>query len=131
MSVNELLKTVRQLSVEEFQLFYAKIQAIRSQKTPIDISEQEKKVLTKVNAPFSRKKQIRFHYLIAKRDLHTLTEEEYRELLSLTQAFEKYELRRLKLLTKLADIKKITLPEVIDYYNICLLYTSPSPRDRG
>ena len=118
MSVNELLKTVRQLSVEEFQLFYAKIQAIRSQKTPIDISEQEKKVLTKVNAPFSRKKQIRFHYLIAKRDLHTLTEEEYRELLSLTQAFEKYELRRLKLLTKLADIKKITLPEVIDYYNI-------------
>ena len=118
MSVNELLKTVRQLSVEEFQLFYAKIQAIRSQKILIDISEQEKKVLTKVNAPFSRKKQIRFHYLIAKRDLHTLTEEEYRELLSLTQAFEKYELRRLKLLTKLADIKKITLPEVIDYYNI-------------
>lgn len=118
MSVNELLKTVRQLSVEEFQLFYAKIQAIRSQKTPTDISEQEKKVLTKVNAPFSRKKQIRFHYLIAKRDLHTLTETEYQELLELTKAFEKYELRRLKLLAKLADIKKITLPEVIDYYNI-------------
>ena len=74
--------------------------------------------MTKVNAPFSRKKQLRFHYLIAKRDLHTLTAEEYQELLSLTQAFEKYELRRLKLLTKLADIKKFTLPEVIDYYNI-------------
>jgi len=100
MSVNELIKTVGQLSVEEFQLFYAKIQAIRAQ------------------TPFSRKKQIRFNYLIAKRDLYTLTETEYEELLSLTEAFEKYELHRLKLLTKLADLRKITLPEVIDYYNI-------------
>jgi len=118
MSVNELLKTVGQLSVEEFQLFYAKIQALRAQKTPVTISEKEEKVLKKIHTPFSRKKQIRFHYLIAKRDLYTLIESEYEELLDLTQAFEKYELRRLKLLTKLADIKKITLPEVIDYYNI-------------
>ena len=118
MSVNELIKTVGQLSVEEFQLFYAKIQAIRAQKTPTKISEQEEKVLKKVSAPFSRKKQIRFNYLIAKRDLYTLTETEYEELLSLTEAFEKYELHRLKLLTKLADLRKITLPEVIDYYNI-------------
>jgi len=118
MSVNELLKTVGQLSVEEFQLFYAKIQAILAQKTPATISEQEGKVLKKVRAPFSRKRQIRFNFLIAKRDLYTLTEAEYEELMSLTGAFEKYELRRLKLLAKLADIKKITLPEVIDYYNI-------------
>jgi len=118
MSVNELIKTVGQLSVEEFQLFYAKIQAIRAQKTPAIVSEQEEKVLKKVRAPFSRKKQIRFNYLIAKRDLYTLTETEYEELLSLTEAFEKYELHRLKLLTKLADLRKITLPEVIDYYNI-------------
>jgi len=80
-----------------------------------------------VNAPFSRKKQLRFHYLIAKRDLHTLTEEEYHELLSLTQAFEKYELRRLKLLTKLADIKKITLPEVIDYITSNKTKENPPP----
>ena len=118
MSVNELLKTVGQLSVEEFQLFYAKIQAIRSQKIVPYISEQEEKVLQKVNTPFSRKKQIRFNYLIAKRDLQTLIEEEYEELLNLIQAFEKFELKRLKLLTKLADIKKITLPEVITHYNI-------------
>jgi len=118
MSVNELLKTVGQLSIEDFQLFYAKIQAIRSQKVSLDISEKEEKVLKKINTSFSRKKQIRFNYLIAKRDLQTLTEMEYQELLSLTQAFEKYELKRLKLLTKLADFKKITLPEVIKYYNI-------------
>ena len=118
MNVNELLKTVGQLSIEDFQLFYAKIQAIRSQKVSLDISEKEEKVLKKINTSFSRKKQIRFNYLIAKRDLQTLTEMEYQELLSLTQAFEKYELKRLKLLTKLADFKKITLPEVIKYYNI-------------
>ena len=29
------------------------------------------------------------------------------------------------------ELKKMTLKEASDFYSACLLYTSPSPRDRG
>ncbi len=118
MSLNELIKTVGQLSKEEFQVFYNKIQALKSKKLGAIYSEQENKILKKVNTPFSKKKLLRFNYLIAKRDLQTLTEEEYQELLKVNASFEKFELRRLKQLTKLADLKQLSLPQVIDYYHI-------------
>ena len=30
-----------------------------------------------------------------------------------------------------ADIENIGAKKIRDFYNVCLLYTSPSPRDRG
>jgi len=82
------------------------------------LTQKENKLLQKIKQPFSTKKNKRFTFLITKRDAQTLTPEEYQELLLLTEAFETYELRRLKLLTKLADLKKISLPEVINLYKL-------------
>lgn len=81
-------------------------------------TEKENKLLQKIKQPFPSKKNNHFHCLMTKRDNTTLSSEEYGELLSLTTTFEKYELRRLKLLTKLAVLKKISLPEVIHLYNL-------------
>ena len=81
-------------------------------------SHWKKESLKKINTPFTKKKSLRFNLLIAKRDAQSLTKEEYQELLVLTEAFEKYELRRLKSIAKLADLKKISLPEVINLYNL-------------
>jgi len=85
---------------------------------PISITEKENKLLQEIKLPFSSKKNIPFKVLIAKRDAKTLSSKEYEELLSLTEAFEKHELRRLKLLAKLADLKKISPPEVINLYKL-------------
>lgn len=82
------------------------------------IVEKENNLLQKINKPFAKKKNLRFNLLITKRNSQSLSKEEYEELLILTKDFEKYELLRLKLLTKLADLKKISLPEVINLYNL-------------
>lgn len=118
MQIKELIRGVEELSSSEFEVFYRKLQTLRLQKLPESIAEKEQKLLKKINTPFTKKKNLRFHLLIAKRDTQSLTKEEYEELLVLTEAFEKYELRRLKLLAKLADLKKISLPEVINLYNL-------------
>lgn len=118
MQINELIKSVEQLSLSEFEVFYHKLQTLRMQKVPETIAVKEKKLLKKINTPFSSKKNLRFHLLIAKRDTKSLTKEEYKELLALTTDFENYELRRLKLLAKLAELRKVSLPEVIKIYNI-------------
>jgi len=62
---------------------------------PDAIGEKENKLLKKINTPFTKKKKLRFNLLIAKRDAESLTKDEYEELLVLTEAFEKHELRRL------------------------------------
>ena len=80
--------------------------------------KNEKSLLTKINTPFADPQKNRFNLLIAKRDTKTLSSTEYEELLVLTEAFEEYELRRLKLLAKLADLRKISLPEVIRFYEL-------------
>lgn len=82
------------------------------------IKNREEELLTKINVPFTKRKNLRFNLLIAKRDTKTLSSIEYEELLVLTEDFEKYELRRLKLLAEVADLKKISLPEVISFYEL-------------
>lgn len=82
------------------------------------IPEKENKLLKKINIPFAKEKNLRFNFLITKRDTQSLSKEDYEELLILTTAFEKYELLRLNLITKLADLKKISLPQVINLYNL-------------
>ena len=94
MSLNELLKSVGQLSKEDFQVFYEKVLAIRSQNLPPSHDNKEQELLRKINTPFSKKQTIRFNYSIAKRDLHILSDIEYQELLNLNSSFEKYELIR-------------------------------------
>ncbi len=118
MQIKELIKGVEQLSSSEFEVFYHKLQTLRLQKMPDAIGEKENKLLKKINTPFTKKKKLRFNLLIAKRDAESLTKDEYEELLVLTEAFEKHELRRLKLLAKLADLKKTSLPEVINLYKL-------------
>ena len=81
-------------------------------------TKKEEGLLAKINTPFADSKKSRFNLLIAKRDAKTLSLTEYEELLALTEDFEKYELRRLQLLAQLADLRKISLPEVISFYEL-------------
>jgi len=82
------------------------------------VTQKESKLLKDIRLPFSSKKREQFKYLIAKRDTESLSKKEYEELLVLTEVFEKYELQRLKLLAKLADLKKISLPEIVNLYKL-------------
>ena len=67
--------------------------------------------------------QSRYRKLIASRRAETLTESEHTELLNLTNQVEKYDTERLKYLTKLARIRKISLTELLDELGIEPAYT--------
>jgi excinuclease UvrABC ATPase subunit len=117
-TISELLKGVGQLSVREFEEFFNKIQSIRTQKIPHDLNDEEYKLLKQIKSGLLSAKQVRFNYLIARRDAHTITENERHELLKLTDDIEKNDVIRLKKMAKLADLKGISLPDVARIFNI-------------
>ena len=117
-SINELLQSVGQLSTREFEEFFNKIQSLRVQKTASNIDFEASKLLKQINTGLLSTKQTRFEYLIARRDARTITEFEFEELFKLTHDIEKNDVIRLKRIAKLADLKRMTLPEVVSFYNL-------------
>ena len=118
-SISELLRSVGQLSTHDFEDFFIKIQSLRHQKTASDgMNIEESKLLKQIKTGLLSTKQTRFEYLIARRDARTITESEFEELLKLTHEIEKNDVIRLKRIAKLADLKRMTLPEVVSFYNL-------------
>ncbi len=117
-TISELLKGVGQLSVREFEEFFNKIQSIRTQKMPNDLNDEEYKLLKQIKSGLLSAKQVRFNYLIARRDARAITENERHELLKLTNDIEKNDVIRLKRIAKLADLKGVSLPDVVRIFGI-------------
>ena len=117
-TISELLKSVGQLDTREFEEFFMKIQSLRAQKIPSDIRNEENKLLKQINTGLLSPKQIRFEYLIAHRDANAMTEQEFNELLKLTEEIERNDVLRLKRIAKLTDLKNMSLPDVVDFYNL-------------
>jgi hypothetical protein len=117
-SVNDLVKYVGQLPAADFEEFYAKIQKLKAKNATNERSVEETKLLEKINKGLPRSKQMRWDYLIARRDSMSLTHVEQRELLTLTETVENYDVKRLEWITKLADLRRMSLTEVINFYKI-------------
>jgi hypothetical protein len=69
--------------------------------------------LNKINEPFDPKKWDRLTYLDWKLEFSALSEKEAVESLKLTTAYEKYSIERLKALSQLAIIRKISLDQLL------------------
>ena len=80
-------------------------------------------MLRNINRGMPDALQNRYRELIAGRRAETLTESEHAELLHLTNQVEKYDIERLKYLTELARIRKISLTELLDELSIEPAYT--------
>lgn len=117
-TVADLLKNVQQLNDAEFDDFFKKLLLLRESSRAGLLSELELTLLQQINEGQPKEKQIRFNLLIAKRDAEIINEEEYEELLDLTAEIESLDLKRLKSMTQLAELRKITLPEVVELFNI-------------
>ncbi len=121
-SINELLEGVQKLSAEDFDLFFKKIQKLRTEKESVHLSDFERSLLERIKAGLPLQFKKRFFHLTGKRDEETLTPTEYEELLELTEKYEQYELDRLRLMVQLAESRGITLPDLVKQFNL-----SPQP----
>jgi hypothetical protein len=112
-STLDLLQAVQQLSQPELDNFVEQVIQFKAQKNAPNLSKQESELLLKINQDLPRELQQQYQILIEKRNQETLTESEYEQLLELTDKVEKYQSQRLEYLTQLAQIRQISLSDLM------------------
>lgn len=110
LSFDQIVNVVRQLSAADQEKLLSQSIAIRPIYNEHRLAEAEADLLMKINQGVPDGVQQRYEALIEKRKASTLTAEEYRELLQLTDQIELLDARRLEYLTALARIRKKTIP---------------------
>lgn len=105
-SADDLLKAVEQLPPREAEQLYGRLREMRSSRRGVGLPAEEAALLAKVNRGFSDAWWARYHLLLNRRNQETLTTEQHRELLRLTDQFEQREAKRLQALVQLADLRQ-------------------------
>ncbi|MDJ0599567.1 MAG: STAS/SEC14 domain-containing protein [Crocosphaera sp.] len=118
LSKDDLLAAVQQLSSSELDGFLQDIIALKAQHQAPSLSTNETDLLLQINQGLSSDIQKRYQILIHKRNQETLTEQEYYELLQLTEAFENHQANRLESLAKLAQLRQISLTDLMTQLGI-------------
>ncbi|WP_272057936.1 STAS/SEC14 domain-containing protein [Nodularia spumigena] len=118
LSSDDLLKAVEQLSQADLKQFISQVIALQAQRTAPSLMQQESELLLKINQGISVEIQNYYNDLIAKREAETLTDEEYRELLSLTEQIEKQQAQRIEYLVELANLRGISLNALMESLGI-------------
>lgn len=115
--VNHLLSN---LQTDELELVIREASAMLTQRKTLNKKSQEALLLNRLNEecmlPDSH--WTRFRELTAKRDIGQLSEQEQVELLQLIDAEEQIRLVRIKILGELAQLKGISLPQLVEQLGI-------------
>jgi hypothetical protein len=80
---------------------------------PGRLSKSEAQLLEEVNAGFAHIPWQRYLELLKRRDLEYLTDAEQQELIDLSDGLESANVKRLRLLVELAELRKTSLPNLI------------------
>ncbi|MCP4104364.1 MAG: STAS/SEC14 domain-containing protein [Desulfobacteraceae bacterium] len=118
LSFDQLANAVGQLSNSELERLFAQVACVRPLYEEHRLSDTESELLMKINEGVSDTVQSRYNKLIGKRDERTLTDEEYSELLRLTDQVELLDVNRLEYLTELARIRNKPLTLLMDELGI-------------
>lgn len=112
-SALDLLQAVEQLSQTELEQFVEQILQVKAQRIAPSLSTNESELLIKINQDLPQELRQLYQTLIEKRNQENLTEAEYQQLLELTEQVEKYQAQRLEYLTQLAQIRQLSLTNLI------------------
>lgn len=105
LTTQEILTAIGQLGPVELEKVAHHVARLRLRK----VAGQEAELLQAARRHRPRAFQRRYHDLMQKRQEETLTEEEYQELLSLTDEAEAFDTRRMKALAALAEMRQTDL----------------------
>ncbi len=118
-TVSEILDSASRLGAEDFEKLFKKIAILHVQRSGMSaISQGEADLLEQINQGFPRAKWERLQYLDWKMETSGLSEKEAAESLRLAMAYENHTVERLQLLVKLADIRKVSLDELMTQLEI-------------
>ena len=118
LSTDKLLQAVERLSLPELEWFVFEVLKLRARRIAPSISREEGELLARINSGLPRETQARYRELIKKRREERLTEQEYQELLTLTDEAEQKQAERLEALVELAALRNMSLRELMDALGI-------------
>ncbi len=113
LSTEDLLQVLEQLNNSEIEEFMQNLVAFRAKKITPNLSAKEGELLLNINQFFNPDIQQRYQLLIKKRQQEELTNNEYEELLTLTELVEKHQSQRLQYLVELANLRGCSLEKVM------------------
>ena len=112
-SVATLFNEVERLDNRSLDTFIAHILSLRVQRKTSDKQKEEADLLQKINKSLSIQEIDRFNFLNEKHSEENITEQEYAEYLVLIKKIEKLNVKRLKYLISLAQLRNVTVLEVM------------------
>lgn len=112
-SVDTLVRSAQQLSETDFERFASAVLEIRAKRASPSIPKEEGRLLLECQIRLPDQRQARYDELLAKRDCEKLTPVEYEELLELTRESESLDVRRVRALTDLAFLRRVTLEQLM------------------
>ncbi|MBD2181240.1 STAS/SEC14 domain-containing protein [Planktothrix sp. FACHB-1355] len=118
LSSEDLLKAVEQLSQPDLEIFVSQVIALQAQRKANKLPQTEAELLLKINQGITSDTQKRYDEFIAKREAETLTPDEYKELLDLTEQIEKLQAERIEYLAELARLRGTSLTAVMENLGI-------------
>jgi len=118
LSFNQVFNALKQLSEAEREKLFFQVAYVRPLYEDHQLSPAESELLIKINKGVPENLQHRYNELIHKRNEKTLTDEEYEELLRLTDQIELRNAKRLEYLTELATIQNKPLVLLMDELGI-------------
>lgn len=113
-----LLEAVERLSVPDLETLTAQVLNVRAKRKAPCLSADESELMLKINQGISPDIQARFDSLVAKRQAETLTPEEHRELVALTEQIEAADAERIACLSELARIRGMPLDTLMQELGI-------------
>ena len=110
-----LLLDVAKMPVPELERFIKDINALLRRKKTQDKALRERQLLDKINRTVLNASQTeRYHLLIEKLELGTMTDSEHLEFGVLANSEEKLRNQRVKYMIELSQLREITLPQVME-----------------
>jgi hypothetical protein len=118
MSVDELILAANQLNETDLDQFLQKIVTLRARRKAPVIPEAEALLLQKINQGISPDLATQYQSLREKREAEMLTENEHEVLIQLSKMIENLGTQRLESLAKLAQIRQMSLLDLMDSLGI-------------
>ena len=114
MSVDELLKAVDSLSEPDLDNLVKRALFVRARRKMNVLTPAETDLLLEINQGIPAQVHDRYEVLLEKRDDETLAEDNYRELLDLSNQIEGFGVKRIEALAKLATFRQVSPPKIMD-----------------
>lgn len=110
----ELLKAVEQMPRPDLDAFVDRVLRLRTRPRASGLPRAESDLLVKINQGVPTTLQSRYDALIEKRRESKISQDEYDELLQLTNQVEELDVERVGYLAELARLRKTTLPALME-----------------